>query len=87
VLKMAENIASLSAPPQPPAQPPQPIAPADPELLDRILAELPEVGMKGMLSKLSQKLSTEKEPLKSTITASGKFTIKGPAEWVERIAA
>lgn len=89
VLKMAENIASLSAPPQPPAVEPTPTrdTASNSELLNRLLAELSEVGMKGMLSKLSQKLDAKKETLKDTITASGKFTIRGPAEWVERIAA
>lgn len=56
-------------------------------LLDRVLAALPETGSKAMLSKLSAKLNTKKDALKSVIEASDKFTIKGPAEWVERIAA
>lgn len=56
-------------------------------LLEQILAALPVVGKKQMLSALSKNLSTDKSLLKSTIEASGKFSIRGPAEWVERIAA
>lgn len=59
----------------------------DSSLLDLILSALPEIGKKQMLSALSKSLSADKAELKATIQSSGKFAIKGPAEWVERIAA
>lgn len=56
-------------------------------ILTRVYEALPDVGKKQMLSSLSKSLSTDKGELKRAIESSGKFVIKGPAEWVERIAA
>ncbi len=56
-------------------------------ILSQVLEALPSVGKKQMLSPLAKSLNADKAIVKAAIEASGKFSIRGPAEWVERTAA
>jgi hypothetical protein len=79
-MMMAKNTPSEPPPPQPPSPECEPV-------IAKLLQVLPEVGSKERLGKLCAALSTKKELVKTALESCGKFSIKGPAEWVERIAA
>jgi len=74
-------------PAEPKAAPPE-LDPAVAEpILQKVLAALPTVGHKQMLSAIAKAILEKKDQIKAAIASSDKFKIAGPAEWVTRIAA